>query len=136
MARMAWAAEGEIERIKQEVSIRQLVEYYGVKLEKKGKDLVALCPFHNDHEPSLIITPDKNLWHCLGACQTGGSVIDWVMKIEGVSFRHALEILKEKHGIVVSESGRSTASNGSDGGNGSDREKKQPNSLNSALYAN
>jgi DNA primase len=124
MARMAWATEGEIQRIKQEVSIQQLVEYYGVKLEKKGKDLVGLCPFHNDHEPSLIITPDKNLWHCLGACQTGGSVIDWVMKIEGVSFRHALEILKEKHGIVVNGSGRSTGSHGSDGNNGSGRDKK------------
>jgi hypothetical protein len=40
-----------------------------------------------------VITPTKNLWHCLGACQTGGSVIDWVMKAEGVSFRHAVELL-------------------------------------------
>lgn len=37
----------------------------------------------------------KNLWHCLGACQSGGSVIDWVMKAEGVSFRHAVELLRE-----------------------------------------
>ncbi|MGH8499696.1 MAG: toprim domain-containing protein, partial [Methylococcales bacterium] len=40
------------------------------------------------------ISPAKNLWHCLGACQIGGSVIDWVMKAEGVSFRHAVEMLK------------------------------------------
>ena len=38
-----------------------------------------------------MITPAKNLWHCLGACQQGGTVIDWVMKAEGVSFRHAVE---------------------------------------------
>ncbi|MCP4993418.1 MAG: DNA primase, partial [Gammaproteobacteria bacterium] len=49
--------------------------------------------FHDDKEPSLVITPKQNLWHCLGACQTGGSVIDWVMKAEGVSFRHATELL-------------------------------------------
>jgi len=97
---MAWMAGGfseEIERIKQEVSIKELVESYGVKLEKKGKDLVGLCPMHNDRSPSLVLTPDKNLWHCLGACQTGGSVIDWVMKREGVSLRHAVEILKEMY---------------------------------------
>jgi DNA primase len=97
MARMVWVNNGEIERIKQEVSIRQLVEYYGVTLKKKGNDLVGLCPMHDDKEPSLVITPGKNLWHCLGACQEGGSVIDWVMKIEGISFRHAVEILKERH---------------------------------------
>jgi len=57
-------------------------------------DLIGLCPFHDDHEPSLVISPDKNLWHCLGACQAGGTVIDWVMKSEGVSFRHAVELLR------------------------------------------
>ena len=41
-----------------------------------------------------MITPAKNLWHCLGACQAGGSVIDWVMRAEGVSFRHAVELLQ------------------------------------------
>src|SRR2546422_887692 len=50
-------------------------------------------PFHDDRTPSLVITPAKNLWHCLGACQAGGTVIDWVMRAEGVSFRHAVELL-------------------------------------------
>jgi len=49
---------------------------------------------HEDRTPSLVVTPSKNLWHCLGACQQGGSVIDWVMKAEGVSFRHAVELLR------------------------------------------
>ena len=40
-----------------------------------------------------MVTPAKNLWHCLGACQAGGTVIDWVMRAEGVSFRHAVELL-------------------------------------------
>jgi DNA primase catalytic core len=56
--------------------------------------LIGLCPFHDDKKPSLVISSRKNLWHCLGACQAGGSVIDWVMKAEGVSFRHAVELLR------------------------------------------
>jgi len=50
-------------------------------------------PFHDDHEPSLVVSAAKNLWHCMGACAAGGSVIDWVMRAEGVSFRHAVELL-------------------------------------------
>jgi Toprim-like len=42
-----------------------------------------------------VISPGKNLWHCMGACQAGGSVIDWVMRAEGVSFRHAVELLRD-----------------------------------------
>jgi DNA primase len=94
---MARIPEHEIERIKQEVSIQRLAEASGIKLMRHGADLIGLCPFHEDHEPSLVITPAKNLWHCLGACRTGGSVIDWVMKTNGVSFRHAVELLRADH---------------------------------------
>ena len=86
--------EETIERLKQEVSLERLAEARGVKLARHGADLIGLCPFHDDHEPSLVISPKKNLWHCLGACQAGGTVIDWVMKAEGVSFRHAVELLR------------------------------------------
>jgi DNA primase catalytic core len=82
-----------VERLKTEVSVQRLAEARGVVLEKRGADLHGRCPFHDDRTPSLVITPAKNLWHCLGACQTGGSVIDWVMRAEGVSFRHAVELL-------------------------------------------
>jgi len=84
----------EVSRIKREVSVERLAEARGVKLTRHGADLVGLCPFHDDREPSLVITPAKNLWHCLGACQAGGSVIDWVMRDRGVSFRHAVELLR------------------------------------------
>jgi DNA primase catalytic core len=63
---------------------------------------------HDDKEPSLVVSPDKNLWHCMGACQTGGSVIDWMMKMEKISFRHAVEILKDRFRI---RSGRSASQN-------------------------
>lgn len=70
--------EQELERIKTEVSLQRLDEAAGVVLRRHGSDLIGLCPFHDDHEPSLVITPAKNLWHCLGACQASGSVIDWI----------------------------------------------------------
>ncbi len=91
---MARIPKEDLERLKREVAVERLAEARGVKLERHGADLLGLCPFHDDHEPSLVITPSKNLWHCLGACQAGGSVIDWVMRAEGVSFRHAAELLR------------------------------------------
>ena len=86
--------EETIERLKREIPLERLAEARGVKLTRHGADLQGLCPFHDDREPSLVISPAKNLWHCLGACQAGGTVIDWVMKSEGVSFRHAVELLR------------------------------------------
>ena len=86
--------EEELERIKREADLAGLVRARGVELKPHGHDLIGLCPFHPDHEPSLVVSPGKNLWHCLGACSTGGSAIDWVMRSEGVSFRHAVEILR------------------------------------------
>jgi len=86
--------EGEIKRLKEEISVQRLAEGAGVALTRHGADLIGLCPFHDDREPSLVITPSKNLWNCLGACGTGGSAIDWVMKAQGLSFRHAVELLR------------------------------------------
>ena len=73
---MARIPDTEIERLKSEISLLRLAESQGIQLTRHGADLIGLCPFHDDHEPSLVISPKKNLWHCLGACQTGGSVID------------------------------------------------------------
>jgi DNA primase catalytic core len=83
-----------LSRVKQEIPVERLAAAKGIALKKHGADLIGLCPFHDDREPSLVITPAKNLWHRLGACQTGGTAIDWVMKAEGVSFRHAVEVLR------------------------------------------
>ena len=80
-----------------------MVEARGIKLTRHGADLLGLCPFHNDRNPSLVVTPTKNLWHCLGACSTGGTVIDWVMRAEGVSFRHAVEMLRQDHLPLAAE---------------------------------
>lgn len=91
---MARIPESEIERLKMQVSLLRLAEQAGVTLKRQGKDWLGRCPFHDDKTPSLVISPKANLWHCLGACQAGGSVVDWVMRFEGVSFRRAVELLR------------------------------------------
>ncbi|MFG6443320.1 CHC2 zinc finger domain-containing protein [Roseateles sp. LKC17W] len=84
----------ELERLKTEVSVQRLVEASGVALKKAGKDWMGRCPLHEDETASLVVTPAKNLWHCFG-CGAGGGPIDWVMKLRGISFRHAVEQLRE-----------------------------------------
>ncbi|MBB3257530.1 DNA primase catalytic core [Paraburkholderia bannensis] len=91
---MARIADQELELLKVEVSVEQLVRAQGIELAKSGKDWRARCPFHEDSTPSLVVTPAKNLWHCFG-CGAGGGPVDWVMKASGVSFRHAVELLRE-----------------------------------------
>lgn len=94
----------ELERLKEEVSVERLVEASGVELKKAGKDLLGRCPFHDDAEASLVVTAAKNLWHCFG-CQVGGGPIDWVMKSRGVSFRHAVELLKADPSLAAGQAG-------------------------------
>src|SRR5688572_31346686 len=77
---MARVPAEELERLKREVSLERLVEAKGVVLRKHGPDLIGRCPFHDDREPSFVVSPAKNLWYCHGACQQGGSVVDFVMR--------------------------------------------------------
>ena len=91
---MARIPEMEIEKLKTETDIISLITGYGVQLKPSGENFIGHCPFHDDKTPSLIVTPSKGLWHCMGACNEGGSVIDWVMKKDRVGFRHAFELLK------------------------------------------
>ena len=97
---MARIPDEQIQRLKEEVAVQRLVEAAGVELKKMGKDLSGKCPFHADDTASLIVTPAKNLWHCFG-CQVGGGPIDWVMKLKGVSFRHAVELLKDDTSLAA-----------------------------------
>ena len=91
---MARIPDGELERLKREVAVEALARARGVELVKMGKDLRGRCPFHApDDDPSLSVDPVRNVFHCFG-CGAKGSVVDWVMKAEGVSFRHAVEILR------------------------------------------
>jgi DNA primase len=96
---MARIPDADLQRLKDEISVQRLIESAGVELRKTGKDWKGKCPFHADETASLVITPFKNLWHCFG-CQIGGGVVDWVMKLKGVSFRHAVELLKDETALT------------------------------------
>ncbi len=82
----------KIEHIKTFVDIKALVESKGIKLKKNGKGYFGLCPFHNDKNPSLSVTPSKNQWHCFG-CDKGGDVIRFVELFDQVDFKEAVKIL-------------------------------------------
>ena len=89
--------DSELDRLKTEVSLVRLIEARGIALVKQGKDLAARCPFHEEATPSLVVSPAKNLFHCFG-CGAAGGPIDWVMKLDGVSFRRAVEVLRQEVG--------------------------------------
>ena len=91
----------EKDEIKARLPIDQLVAQY-CQLKKKGRNFVALCPFHNDSHPSLLVSPDKGIAYCF-ACQSGGDIFSFVQKIEGVGFPEALRILADKAGVELSK---------------------------------
>ena len=103
---MARLSDADIAKLKDQISLLRLVESQGYQPSRQGKDYVIACPFHEDDTPSLIISPKKNLFNCFG-CGASGTVIDWVMKTQGVSFRFACEILQNDAGLVA-ESGTQT----------------------------
>ncbi len=83
-----------IERIKKDVDLAALVRAKGVKLKKNGKSFFGLCPFHDDHNPSLSINPLTNLWQCFG-CGAGGDVIRFVELFDQVDFKEAIKRLSD-----------------------------------------
>ena len=85
-----------IESIKTNTDLKLLVESKGIKLKKNGKGYFGLCPFHNDTNPSLSITPSKNEWHCFG-CGKGGDVIRFIELFDQVDFKEAVKRLSAVH---------------------------------------
>ena len=96
---MARIADSEVDRLRISIDLLRLIEADGFALKKIGKDWAGACPFHaGNHEPSLIVSPEKNPFHCF-ACGAAGSPIDWVMQRRGVAFRRAVEWLRESGGV-------------------------------------
>jgi DNA primase/DNA-binding transcriptional ArsR family regulator len=87
-----------IERIKAANELGAVVTERGVELRKKGRVLVARCPFHDEKTPSFTVTPAKGLFHCFG-CGAAGDVIGFVTKHDKVSFGSALGTLARRAGL-------------------------------------
>ena len=90
-----------IDRVIEENDIVDVVSSY-VSLKKSGKDFKGLCPFHHEKTPSFNVSQEKQLYHCFG-CQASGNVITFVMNIENVDFKEAVEFLADRAGIEIEE---------------------------------
>ena len=94
---MAYIPEDKLLEIREAASIEEVVGQY-VKLERRGKNLLGLCPFHADSKPSFTVSPDRGIFHCFG-CQAGGNVISFVMQYHKMSFPEAAAELARRYGI-------------------------------------
>lgn len=97
--------ESKIAEVASAADIVQVISGY-VDLKRAGKDFRGLCPFHGDKDPSFYVSPQKGIFHCFG-CSVGGSVFNFLMKMENVSFVEAVRMLAGRYGVdlpVVRES--------------------------------
>ncbi|HTY35983.1 MAG TPA: DNA primase [Bacteroidota bacterium] len=90
----------KIEEIRSANDIVDVISQH-VRLKKRGKNFVGLCPFHQEKTPSFTVSSDKQVFHCFG-CSKGGNVFTFVMEFEKVSFTEAVRSLAERAGIVLS----------------------------------
>jgi DNA primase len=90
----------DVREVKSRMDITELIGDY-VQLRRTGSSLKGLCPFHSEKTPSFTVSPDRQTFHCFG-CGKGGDVFAFLMEIEGLSFREALEQLAQRTGVKLS----------------------------------
>ena len=96
---MARYSDEIIEEVRQSNDIIDVISQY-VHLKRSGRNYFGLCPFHNEKSPSFSVSPDKQIFHCFG-CGVGGNVFTFLMKIEGINFIEAVQMLAEKSQIQL-----------------------------------
>lgn len=88
-----------IDEIKSRIDIVSFISEY-LPLKPAGTSFKALCPFHQEKAPSFFVSPERQIWHCFG-CGAGGSIFDFLMKMEGLEFPEALRLLAKKANVVL-----------------------------------
>ncbi len=94
-------SESTINEIKYRNDIESVISPY-VSLKRRGKNLVGLCPFHNEKTPSFTVYPENGSFYCFG-CGVGGDVFTFVKLIENLDYISAVRLLAERSGIAVEE---------------------------------
>ncbi|MDA0301494.1 MAG: DNA primase [Chloroflexi bacterium] len=90
-----------IDDVKARLDIVETVRAYAPDLKKAGRTWKARCPFHSEKTPSFNVDPERGTWHCFGACSTGGDVIEFVRRKEGLDFKEALRLCAERAGVEL-----------------------------------
>ncbi|HLP16833.1 MAG TPA: DNA primase [Bacteroidota bacterium] len=98
------------EKIEEVRNATDIVDYIGryVKLKKRGKSYLGVCPFHNEKTPSFNVSSDKQMYYCFG-CHRGGDVIKFAMEWDKITYPEAIEMLAERAGIHMPTTERETA---------------------------
>lgn len=89
----------DVDRVRDAADIARMVGEC-VQLRPKGREFVGLCPFHDDHKPSMYVIPAKQIFHCF-VCGAGGDVFSFVQKFHKMEFREALEFLADRFGVTL-----------------------------------
>lgn len=99
---MTYISNDIVNEIRSRTDIIEVVSRY-VNLTKKGKNYIGVCPFHDDHSPSMSVSPEKQIFTCF-SCGTSGNVFNFVANFEHISFIQAVMLLGEKLGYNLSNS--------------------------------
>jgi DNA primase len=87
------------QRVLDATDVVQLIGEH-VALKARGREFIALCPFHDDHKPSMYVVPAKQIYHCF-SCGAGGNALTFVMEYHKMAFREALEHLAQRAGVEL-----------------------------------
>ncbi|HYL58545.1 MAG TPA: DNA primase, partial [Candidatus Acidoferrales bacterium] len=93
--------DDKIEEVRTRADIVEIVGAH-VRLRRAGRNFVGLCPFHNEKTPSFSVNAERGFFHCFG-CGVGGSVFNFIMRVEGLTFPEAVRSLARKYGVTLPE---------------------------------